>query len=194
MARAPKTNREAILREALRIVREEGLAALSLRSLARNLGVATNALYHYFPDRVALEAEVARVGWKRLLIALQKARQQRSGVDAIRNQVKTFILFTQKNAALYRLMLVSRQDTPEELELRGRYREFNVLSYGEFVPPCEIDRARRLAWSLVHGMISLHRAGMTPEIKDLPTDASQAVVLLLQGISASSATAAEQKK
>lgn len=194
MARTPKTNREAILREALRIVKDEGLGALSLRTLARNLGVATNALYHYFPDRVALEAEVARVGWKRLLVALQKARHQRSGADAIRNQVKTFILFTQKNEALYRLMLVSRQDTPEELDLRGQYRQFNIMSYGELVPSGDIDRARRLVWSLVHGMISLHRAGMTPEIKDLSVEASDAVVLLLRGISAGTPESFVQKK
>lgn len=194
MARTPKTNREAILREALRIVKDEGLGALSLRTLARNLGVATNALYHYFPDRVALEAEVARVGWKRLLISLQKARHQRSGADAIRNQVKTFILFTQKNEALYRLMLVSRQDTPEELDLRGQYRQFNIMSYGELVPSGDIDRARRLVWSLVHGMISLHRAGMTPEIKDLSVEASDAVVLLLRGISAGTPESFVQKK
>ena len=51
-----KTDREAILQAALKRVRRDGLAGFSLRALAGDVGITTNALYHYFPVRAHLEA------------------------------------------------------------------------------------------------------------------------------------------
>lgn len=177
-----KISRDAILKEALRIVEEEGLAHLTLRTLAKNLRVAPNAIYHYFPDRIALEADVARSGWATLLKSLQRARRANEGFAALAGQVRAFVRFTQRHPALYRLMLVPRAETAAEMTMRMRYREFNMAAYGPLVPQETIDRARRLVWSLLHGMTALHRSGMTPEIEDLEQEAAEAVGLLLGGI------------
>lgn len=48
--RTPLT-REAILREALAIVDEQGLGALSMRKLAAAVGVEAMSLYHHFPNK-----------------------------------------------------------------------------------------------------------------------------------------------
>ena len=44
----------AILEEASRIIAEQGLEALSLRAIARNLGYSPGALYEYFRDKDAI--------------------------------------------------------------------------------------------------------------------------------------------
>jgi AcrR family transcriptional regulator len=182
MARWTKTSRSALLRESLRIVEREGLGSLSIRAVAKNLGLAPNAIYHYYPSRVELEADVAREGWKRLLALLLRARGDLQGFDGIDAQVRAFVRFTRRHEALYRLMLLPRPDSAEEQAVRQRYREFNVVSYGSVVPPGLVDQARRLVWSLLHGMISLHRSGLTPEIVDLEGEAVSAVRLFLAGM------------
>ncbi|MFD6100169.1 TetR/AcrR family transcriptional regulator [Nocardiopsis flavescens] len=47
--------RERVVDEAIAIVESDGLAALSMRSLAERLGVAPGTLYTYVPNRTALE-------------------------------------------------------------------------------------------------------------------------------------------
>jgi len=60
-------SRERIVKAALKLVDEEGLAALSMRRLAATLGVDPMAIYYYLPNKAALEgalveAVVADVG------------------------------------------------------------------------------------------------------------------------------------
>ncbi|MDP3381738.1 MAG: TetR/AcrR family transcriptional regulator, partial [Phenylobacterium sp.] len=50
--------REASVREALAIIEQDGLEKLSLRDVARRLGVSHQAPYKYFPTRDHLLAEV----------------------------------------------------------------------------------------------------------------------------------------
>ncbi|GAB4587668.1 TetR/AcrR family transcriptional regulator [Nocardia sp. IFM 10818] len=47
------------MRAAVELADREGLAGLSMRRLATDLGIATTGLYRYFPDRDALLAQMA---------------------------------------------------------------------------------------------------------------------------------------
>jgi AcrR family transcriptional regulator len=53
---------DAILRNARSIMREEGVAALSLRELARRLRFTVQALYKYYPSKAALYDALFREG------------------------------------------------------------------------------------------------------------------------------------
>jgi len=55
---APGLSKEAVAAAALALIDEEGLAAFSLRDVARRLGVYPTALYWHVPGRNALLAEV----------------------------------------------------------------------------------------------------------------------------------------
>lgn len=55
-----RITREGATRAALAIIDSEGLEALSLELVARNLGVKAPSLYHHFRDKAELLAEVAR--------------------------------------------------------------------------------------------------------------------------------------
>lgn len=54
--------RRAVMDEALRVIRDSGVEALSLRGLAAELGVSHAAPYHHFPDRLALLGALAEEG------------------------------------------------------------------------------------------------------------------------------------
>ena len=57
-------SREIILSSALDVVDEEGLSALSLRSLGKRLGVSQAAFYRHFPDKAALLEGIAEQVWR----------------------------------------------------------------------------------------------------------------------------------
>jgi len=58
---------------ALALVEAEGAEALTMRSLARAVGVDHRALYRHYADREALLADVAADGYRQLLLAQQTA-------------------------------------------------------------------------------------------------------------------------
>ena len=55
MPQPPKTSESEIVAAALTLLETKGLDGLSMRAIARRLGLAPNALYHRFPSRGALE-------------------------------------------------------------------------------------------------------------------------------------------
>jgi AcrR family transcriptional regulator len=65
--------RRALLEAAWRLVTEKGLAALTLRELARAAGVSHAAPYHHFPTRTALLDALAEEGFTGLDRAMAQA-------------------------------------------------------------------------------------------------------------------------
>ncbi|WP_329613337.1 TetR/AcrR family transcriptional regulator [Streptomyces brevispora] len=64
---------QEILDAAERHITENGPAALSLRAIARDLGMTVQALYHYFPSREALVTELITKAYGDLADAVQAA-------------------------------------------------------------------------------------------------------------------------
>ena len=73
-------SREIILSTALDLVDEEGLSALSLRSLGKRLGVSQAAFYRHFPDKAALLEGISEQVW-RLTFEAFLARLQEGKVE-----------------------------------------------------------------------------------------------------------------
>src|ERR1035437_9150796 len=65
--------RTALLAHAERTVRERGVQDLSLRELAREIGVSHGAPRRHFPDRQALLDALAEAGFARLGTALRSS-------------------------------------------------------------------------------------------------------------------------
>jgi len=64
---AEVSRREQILDEGLALIAERGVAGGSLRELARRVGVSQPSLYHHFPTKHDLVAEIVRHGAKRMV-------------------------------------------------------------------------------------------------------------------------------
>src|SRR6266542_1478214 len=65
--------RRALLEEAVRTIRDDGVAALTLRAVGARLGVSRTALYRHFADKSALLNAVSEDGFRRLGDALERA-------------------------------------------------------------------------------------------------------------------------
>ena len=64
---APPARREEVLEAALELVAEHGVTGASLRMLAKRLGMSQPSLYHYFPSKDALIAEILDYSTQRML-------------------------------------------------------------------------------------------------------------------------------
>ncbi|MGW5432453.1 TetR/AcrR family transcriptional regulator [Streptomyces sp. NPDC004059] len=97
--------RAALLKSAERTLREKGVGALSLRELARDVGVSHAAPGRHFKDKQALIDALALDGYERLNQAL-RAATERPGLT-----------FEGRMAALARAYLGFAVENPELLEL-----------------------------------------------------------------------------
>jgi AcrR family transcriptional regulator len=142
------------LREAARaILEEEGLAALSLRSVARRAGVSHAAPYRHYASREALLADIAVEGLGRLRAELaQAATREGDRSDRIVRIGGAYLRFASRHEGLLRLMfgseLPNRRDHPGLAEA--------TALIGEDIGAALGDAAAGLAvWAAVHGLALL---------------------------------------
>jgi len=154
------------LREAARaILEEEGLAALSLRSVARRAGVSHAAPYRHYKSLEALLADVATAGFVELRAQLKHAGaspgQAASSSEAVGHQKNAdriarigaaYVRFAAQHGGLLRLMFGS------ELANRGEFAALQAAAdgIGEEIGAALGDPALGLAvWAAAHGLAML---------------------------------------
>ncbi|GAB4458855.1 MAG: hypothetical protein OHK0041_23550 [Anaerolineales bacterium] len=93
-----------ILETARAIMREEGVAALSMQELARRMGMRAPSLYNYFASKLDIYDALFRLGFtlydQRLQEQLQSAA---SPQDEIRIAIECYFSFALENPELYQL-------------------------------------------------------------------------------------------
>jgi AcrR family transcriptional regulator len=96
---------QALVDAALVRLEADGAESLSLRELARDVGVNHRAVYRHFPDKLALSARVAEEGWRRL--ARQMEEQvvgKRPGQDMLVAAGVGFFKFARSHPNLFHFM------------------------------------------------------------------------------------------
>ncbi len=97
--------RAALLDEAMSVVRESGVDALSLRELARRVGVSHAAPRSHFADRQALLDALAEAGFRRLTSEVRRAVDGRHDVrERFLRVAHAYVDFAIDDAALMDLM------------------------------------------------------------------------------------------
>ena len=122
--------RRALLEEAVRTIRDEGAAALTLRAAGARLGVSRTALYRHFADKSALLNAVSEDGFNRLSDALERAwTEAGGGVPGFEAQGQAYVRFALDNPSHYRVMFgvwSSRERDDSALRAAGT-RAFQLL-------------------------------------------------------------------
>ena len=175
--------------QALAVLRLEGDGAISLRAIAKQIGVSAPALYRHYADRESLLAELAISGFAAL-------RQQLLSVDqhapraALIGIGLAYVAFAQSEPNLYRLMFGGRvlpKGAHPRLDQAG-LDAFNVLqdtiARGQragYLKPAPLALMTATAWSLVHGLSQLTIDGHLPNADAEPQRAEGITSLLLEG-------------
>jgi AcrR family transcriptional regulator len=165
--------RHALLEASTAIVDREGTEALTLREVARRLGVSHAAPSHHFADKTALLAAVAASGFEALARAMDAALG-RAGTDPLERLKATgvaYVRFAVEHPRRFRLMFGPELAECDEPELTtGSASSFEVLvsAVTAALAARGISDSERIrlttvsAWSLVHGLATLyldHRLG-----------------------------------
>jgi len=142
------------LRQAAReILEQEGLAALSLRSVARRAGVSHAAPYRHYASREALLADVAVEGLAELRGEIaQAAAAPADRAELIVRMGRAYMRFAVRHTGLLRLMFGS--EIPNRTGFPGLTEA--TAAIGEEVSRAIGDSAAGLAvWAAIHGLAML---------------------------------------
>ncbi|MFT7139238.1 MAG: AcrR family transcriptional regulator [Candidatus Azotimanducaceae bacterium] len=162
--------REALIEEAIRLLEIEGLAGLTLRRVAREVGVSQAAPYSHFKDKQALLLAVCVAGYDRFSERMRTEAGGSTGPAYIAGLGRGYIYFALENPALFQLMFDGElQDLPESAPSGPNFGEgYRMLDRGlaQFPIPYFEDDAlsRAISWGVVHGLAQLLLSGrMKPE-------------------------------
>jgi len=188
--------RPTLLREAEKLLRSEGMEALSLRRLAERAGVTAPALYHHFRDKNDLLCALAELGFVDLDAAITRAIGERAGSQRQRVQrfVTAYVGFATERAEIYDLMFgrtIWKGGTPTD-SLRtvayGTFRRYveQATALGERSTRTRATkdkpalRSAQVGWATVHGLCRLLNDGIYLKRSDVGAMIDAAVDVLLR--------------
>lgn len=185
--------REALMEAAVQCIRENGAEKLSLRALARQIGVSQAAPYRHFEDKVALLSALASEGFAKLAEQMRDvmADYQSDPVGALQKGAQAYMRFACHHPETYRLMYSMPVEQFDDEEMETCHHEafdlleqtVNVgLASGAFKAH-DKDAIVLASWSLVHGYAQLIIDGVI-ELDDIEIEKSfQSVgVIINEGI------------
>lgn len=112
---------ETILDTARAIMREQGVAALSMQELARRLDMRAPSLYHYFSSKMAIYDALFRLGFTLYGEQVEKSIHSETWEDYVRSSLEDYLTFALQNPELYQLCferpVPGFVPSPESLEL-----------------------------------------------------------------------------
>ena len=174
----PPHLRERVLETSRELLAEGGLAALSMREVARRAGVTHQAPYHHFPDKESIVAELVTEGFEEL------GRRLHGAVDAacaggksevLRGAAEAYLGFALEHPAVFRVMFRPELCDPARFPLAQAAAEnaraacerlVRIVHDGRFSPALA-----SMHWAHVHGLACLVLDG--PLGAELPTEAAR---------------------
>ncbi len=187
--------RQSLIDAALEHLQSGSVESLSLRALAREVGVSQTAPYRHFKDKTALVVELGVQGFNQLTNHIESAIAPfaKEPAQQIVAAGMGYIEFARMKPALFLLMFGRKTDetaSHPELEAAGK-RCFGVISglveagikKGDLIDQ-PIDRMTNAAWAMAHGLATLVVSGRdNPEAcGSMVLEMESSLMLLVRGL------------
>ncbi|MER9655220.1 TetR/AcrR family transcriptional regulator [Mesorhizobium sp. M0152] len=184
--------RREIIETAMAMLHEDKGWQFTLREVARRAGVSHAAPYKHFPDKAALLAEMALLGFEGLHKAMTTAKAK--GPGPLRDEFfavgRAYVRFGTSNPGLYRLMFsaeagkaVNVHLSESALAVFGVVTELLERGQAEGVLRKRDVRGRAAAcWAQMHGITMLTMEGLFQLEKVGPDPLDAALTTLLEGL------------
>lgn len=155
--------RRALMDAALAMVKEGGVASLSLREAARRAGVSSAAPYHHFESVDALVTALCAEGFEGLAAAMGEGAAKAGGDARARMAAmgRAYVHYAVTHPAHFRLMFsvpapgldaTSADEVPAFGQMLAGIR---ALQAEGLAPKGPVAPLALMAWSTVHGLASL---------------------------------------
>lgn len=159
-----RNDREIAKAVALRMLRENGPASLSVRKIAAELGTSYQLIYTLFGDKVGLLNALIRDGFEQLRTDCSEASAETTSEQSVLAVVFAYRDFALKNPDLYELMFSDPVVIPREKATRAkgvdcfeallmpvqRFWKSNAPTKGRFADPQALAIA---IWTSTHGHV-----------------------------------------
>ena len=150
--------RTALIAEGMALLADRAADAVSLREVARRVGVSATAVYRHFPDKDALMAALAHEGLARLATAQHAAFDAKGGgVAGFSATGAAYVRFALANPGLFRLIF-AHPLTGDIMTTDGAddAMTFLLANAAALAPTGTDARIFALqAWSMAHGLALL---------------------------------------
>ncbi|MBZ0287733.1 MAG: TetR/AcrR family transcriptional regulator [Anaerolineae bacterium] len=158
-----------ILDTARDIMREQGVAALSVQEIARRIGMRAPSLYNYFPNKNAIYEALFVTGMRLYRERFEQLRTQHGATwEGLQRMMEDYLSFALENPELYQLLFerpvpgfVPSSEGIEEanrLLEAGNHLAAEAISSGAFQPPVSGDVMMNLFIGIMHGVTAQHLA------------------------------------
>lgn len=156
---------QAILDTARAIMREEGVAALSMQELARRLDMRAPSLYNYFPGKMAVYDALFRLGFTLFAEHMDEAIASAHTWQAeLRRTFEAYMVFALQNPELYQLCFERPVPgfVPSEESLRFSFGQLQAGYervrhwHADIRTDLSPEQTADLIIAMMHGLTALH--------------------------------------
>lgn len=154
--------RETLIEQGIALLAERADGDISLRQLARRVGVTANATYRHFANKNALLAALAAEGFRRLQEGQGEAVRGADPGQGLREAGLAYLRFAWRHPALFRLMFgptLNRQGDEELTRVTAAsfraLRSAVAAAHGLDEEAAGVEGATLRTWGLVHGLSHL---------------------------------------
>jgi AcrR family transcriptional regulator len=159
--------RRALLGASLEIIEKKGVSRLTLRDVARRVGVSHAAPKHHFGDLRGLHCAIAEEGYRELRVHMARARDSRpdaSPIQAFKLVGMAYVDFAARHPGHFRAMfqpeVADRSDQPSLQRAAEAAYELllDAVRTAQEAGEVRAHETRDLAlgaWSMVHGLAAL---------------------------------------
>ena len=172
---------QEILCSACELLEENNIASLSLRAVAKKVGVSHTAPYRHFKDKESLLAGIAKLGYDELAQQMEDAVRAHPDDPAAQLQEAghRYVQLAINSPQCTQLMfggILPCDDTYPELRASGdmAFDGLKTLieegqNHGVFKQG-DVEELALAVWSGIHGLSLLLIGGSLPDILSIPTD------------------------
>lgn len=195
-ARERLDTRTTILDAAREMFAQQGLEAVTMRAIAREIEYTPTAIYHHFRDKNDLITELVHQDFNALAGAFQKIGRVENPVERIRQTGVAYADFGLTHRSHYRVMFMIQTPAPMKTDGRGNPEEdaYAFLQHavregvdgGHFrAEYTNVDMLAQVIWAGIHGIISLQIAKCNDpwiEWADIRESVLMAIDVTLRGV------------
>ncbi|MDH3206781.1 MAG: TetR/AcrR family transcriptional regulator [Gemmatimonadota bacterium] len=162
--------REEILARASELYLTDGLAGLSMRKLAKEVGVTAPALYRYYEGREALLADLVRQAHHVFLDYLRRGLEASTPVERLASAAQGYFDFALEHPRWYAIMFsgserLGMDALPDDIEAMGcAIHQFwndrvNECMRAGVLKEGDPEDVSITMWAHAHGLVQLYQQG-----------------------------------